>query len=85
MIMSIGFLKRVGLEFWDDQESLNLFKEAGATVKGSHVSLIKALIQNLCKTAPSEFEMLARNPKRSTIFGGNKLVSRTGVWLSFCI
>ena len=67
-------LKEIGLEFWDDKESLNLFKEAGATVKGSHVRFDKGLIQNLCKTAPSEFEMLARNPKRSTIFGGNKLV-----------
>ncbi len=67
-------LKEVGLEFWDDEESLNLFKEAGATVKGTLIKFDKGLIQSLCKTAPSEFEMLARNPKRSTIFGGNKLV-----------
>ncbi len=46
-------LKEVGLEFWDDEESLNLFKEAGATVKGTLVRFDKGLIQNLCKTAPS--------------------------------
>ena len=43
-------LKEVGLEFWDDEESLNLFKEAGATVKGTLVKFDKGLVQNLCKT-----------------------------------
>ena len=57
-------LKEVGLEFWDDEESLNLFKDAGATVKGTLVKFDKGLVQNLCKTAPSEFEMLGRNHKR---------------------
>ena len=67
-------LKEIGIEFWDDEESLSLFKEAGATVKGNLVRFDKGLVQDLCKTAPKEFEMHARNPKRSTIFGGNKLV-----------
>ena len=67
-------LKEVGLEFWDDEESLKLFKESGATVKGNLVRFDKGHIQSLCKTAPKEFEMHARNPKRSTIFGGDKLV-----------
>ena len=30
-------LKEIGIEFWDDEESLSLFKEAGATVKGNLV------------------------------------------------
>ena len=67
-------LKEIGIEFWDDEESLSLFKEAGATVKGNLVRFDKGLVQDLCKTAPKEFEMHARNPKRSTIFGGDKLV-----------
>ncbi len=61
--MLTGFLK-----------SLSLFKESGATVKGNLVKFDKGLVQDLCKTAPKEFEMHARNPKRSTIFGGDKLV-----------
>ena len=67
-------LKEIGLEFWDDEESLALFKSAGATVKGRLVQFDKGLVQDLCKTAPREFEMHARNPNRSTVFGGNKLV-----------
>ena len=67
-------LKEVGVEFWDDEESLKLFKDAGATVKGNRVYFDKGHALELCKTAPREFEMHARNPKRSTIFGGNRLI-----------
>ena len=67
-------LKEVGIEFWDDEESLELFKDAGATVKGNRVYFDKGHALELCKTAPREFEMHARNPKRSTIFGGNRLI-----------
>ena len=67
-------LKEVGVEFWDDEESLKLFKDAGATVKGNRVCFDKGHALELCKTAPREFEMHARNPKRSTIFGGNRLI-----------
>jgi trimethylamine--corrinoid protein Co-methyltransferase len=34
----------------------------------------KGLAKSLCATAPKEFDMLARNPERSTIFGGNRLI-----------
>jgi trimethylamine--corrinoid protein Co-methyltransferase len=67
-------LHEIGIEFWDDDESLSLFKESGATVKGNLVRFDKGHVRELCKTAPREFEMHARNPKRSTTFGGNKLI-----------
>ena len=67
-------LQEVGIEFWDDKESLKLFKDAGATVKGNRIRFDKGHALELCKTAPREFEMHARNPKRSTIFGGNRLI-----------
>ena len=68
------FITDRGIEFWDDEESLKLFKDAGATVKGNRVCFDKGHALELCKTAPREFEMHARNPKRSTIFGGNRLI-----------
>ncbi len=67
-------LKEKGIEFWDDDETLELFKGAGATVKKNTVFFDKGHARDLCKTAPREFEMHARNSKRSTIFGGNRLV-----------
>ncbi|MCS5592331.1 MAG: trimethylamine methyltransferase family protein [Gammaproteobacteria bacterium] len=67
-------LQEVGIEFWGDDESIALFKEAGASVDGRRLRFDKGHIQSLCATAPKEFEMLARNPERSTIFGGNRLI-----------
>ena len=67
-------LQEVGIEFWGDDEALKLFKDAGVTVKGNRLQFDKGHASELCETAPKEFEMHARNPKRSTIFGGNRLV-----------
>jgi len=67
-------LQEVGVEFWDDEESLKLFKDAGATVKGNRIYFDKGLALDLCKTAPREFEMHARNTARTTIFGGDRLI-----------
>ncbi len=67
-------LQEVGIEFWGDDEALKLFKDAGVTVKGYKLQFDKGHASELCKTAPKEFEMHARNPERSTIFGGNRLV-----------
>ncbi len=67
-------LQEVGIEFWGDEEAIALFKDAGASVDGNRVHFDKGLAKSLCATAPKEFDMLARNPDRSTIFGGNRLI-----------
>lgn len=67
-------LQEVGIEFWGDDESISLFKEAGISVDGRRLRFDKGHIQSLCATAPKEYDMLARNPERSTTFGGNRLV-----------
>ncbi len=67
-------LSEIGMEFRGDQIALNLFKEAGATVKGEHVCFDRGHVRQLCSTAPSQFTMHARNPAKSIEFGGNNVV-----------
>ena len=67
-------LSEIGVEFRGDQVALNLFREAGATVNGEHIRFDKGHVRSLCATAPSEFKMHGRNPAKSTIFGGNRVI-----------
>jgi trimethylamine--corrinoid protein Co-methyltransferase len=68
-------LEEIGIEFRDDEEALQLWRQAGADVKGTRVhfpcGLPRALIR---KTAPREFVQHARNPERNVLIGGNATV-----------
>src|SRR6266404_4730881 len=68
-------LEEIGIEFRDDEEALQLWRQAGADVKGTRVhfprGLPRALIQ---KTAPREFVQHARNPERNVRIGGDATV-----------
>ena len=67
-------LKEIGIEFQDDEETLRLFKDAGATVDGSRVRFDEGLAKSLCATAPSTFRMKGRDPASSITFGGDHVV-----------
>jgi len=67
-------LKEIGVEFLNDQESLALLKEAGASVDGTRVRFEPGLAKALCKTAPSSFRMEGRAPKHSVTIGGDSVV-----------
>ena len=67
-------LEEVGIEFRDDSEALELFRQAGADVKGERVHFPKGLPRSLLKTAPSQYIQHARNPQRSVQIGGNATV-----------
>ncbi len=67
-------LQEIGIEFRGDEAALQLFKDAGASVKGERIRFDKGHVRALCATAPKEFEMHGRNPKRSVMFGGNRIV-----------
>ena len=62
-------LKEVGIEFRGDPEAIELFKEAGATVKGERVRFDPGHAKALCSTAPSEFVMHGRDPRHSITVG----------------
>ncbi|HEY7625870.1 MAG TPA: trimethylamine methyltransferase family protein [Ilumatobacteraceae bacterium] len=67
-------LADVGMEIRDDPESLQLFRDAGATVDGVTVRFDAGHVRALCSTAPRQFRQLARNPDRSVEIGGDNVV-----------
>jgi trimethylamine---corrinoid protein Co-methyltransferase len=67
-------LAEVGMEIRDDAESLELFRDAGATVNGTTVRFDPGLAAALCASAPREFTQYARNPARNVQIGGNNVV-----------
>ncbi len=67
-------LQEVGVEFRDDPKALEIWKAAGADVKGVNVKLPNGMARELCKTIPAEFTQHARNPKYNVVIGGNNTV-----------
>jgi trimethylamine--corrinoid protein Co-methyltransferase len=67
-------LEEIGIDFRDDAEALDLWRAAGADVKGERVRFPKGLVRSLIKTAPRQFTQHARNPARSVEVGGNNTV-----------
>ncbi|SFI23943.1 trimethylamine methyltransferase family protein [Jannaschia pohangensis] len=67
-------LEEVGVCFPENEAALALWREAGADVDGDRVRLPRGLARNLCKTAPSQFTQIARNPERNVEIGGRNLV-----------
>ena len=70
-------LRDVGMEFTDDPEILDLFRDAGADVQGTRVRFEPGHPRSIVQaTAPSSFTQHARNPQNSVVLGGNNTVLR---------
>lgn len=68
-------LNEIGIDFRDDEEALQLWRDAGADVDGERVRFPKGLCRKLIMdSAPSEFTQHARNPENSVVIGGNNTV-----------
>jgi len=67
-------IQEVGLEFREDPVALEIWREAGADVKGTRVRAPKGMVRGLCQTAPSEFDHVSRNPARTVRIGGRNQV-----------
>src|SRR5450755_152133 len=68
-------LEEIGIDFRDDPEALEIWKSAGADVKGERVHFARGMCRALVqRTAPREFTQHARNPARSVIIGGKNTV-----------
>ncbi len=67
-------LQEVGVDFRGDDAALEIWKEAGADVKGQRVRFDKGHIRSLLKTVPNSFVMHGRNPERSARVGREHLV-----------
>ncbi len=67
-------LAEIGVNFVDNPEALQRWREAGADVTGERVRIPRGLARQLCKTAPSQYTQHARNPERNVVIGGKNLV-----------
>ena len=68
-------LAEIGIDFLDDSEVLELFKEAGADIDGTRVRFPTGMCRQIIQaTAPSEYVQHARNPARSVTIGGKRTV-----------
>jgi len=67
-------MEEIGVEFREDSEALEMWKEAGADVRGERVHFPKGLCRELMKTAPATFTQHARNASRSVEIGGRNTV-----------
>jgi trimethylamine--corrinoid protein Co-methyltransferase len=67
-------LQEVGLNFYEDQEALGMWKEAGADITGNRVRFPRGLVRSLISTAPREYVQHARNPANNVTIGGNNTV-----------
>ncbi len=67
-------LSEIGIEFRDDPEALELFRQAGATVKGERVTFDRGHVRSICSTAPVQFSQHARNPERTVEIGGDNTI-----------
>lgn len=67
-------LEEIGVNFLDNPDALDRWREAGADVDGERVRLPKGLARKLIATAPKEYTQHARNPDRNVRIGGNTLV-----------
>ena len=71
-------LSEIGIEFRDDPVALDLLSGAAALVDGTRVRFPDGLARDLCKTAPAQFDLQARNPKKTITLGGDHIVFMPG-------
>ncbi len=65
-------LEKVGMDFRDDPETLDIFRMSGCKITGERVRFEPGFCRDVIqKSAPRQFIQHARNPERSVVVGGN--------------
>ena len=68
-------LEKTGIDFKDDEETLQIWKDAGASVEGERVRFPKGMLRKIIQaSAPKQFTQHARNPARNVEIGGKHTV-----------
>jgi trimethylamine--corrinoid protein Co-methyltransferase len=68
-------LEEIGIEFRGYPRALDLWRDAGADVEGERVRFPRGLCRSIVQaSAPSEYLQHARNPERSVMIGGDRMV-----------
>lgn len=70
---SCDILEQIGIDF-RDAESLALWKDAGADVRGERVHIPRQLLMSLIDKVPERFTLSARNAERSVEVGGDQTI-----------
>ncbi len=64
-------LNEVGIEFRNDSEAMQIWKDAGADIKGERVRFPRGMCRSIIQaSAPREYTQHARNPARNIRIGG---------------
>ncbi len=80
----VELLENVGVVFRDER-ALAVFKKHGIKVDGEKVFIEEKHIQKALETVPKQFEITARNPKKSVIIGAGDPVCAPGYGSPFII
>ena len=68
-------LRDTGMDFRDDPEILDLFRDAGADVQGERVRFEPGMCRKIIQaTTPRQYTQHARNPANNVEIGGNNTV-----------
>ncbi|MBC8038733.1 MAG: trimethylamine methyltransferase family protein [Rhizobiales bacterium] len=73
---SLQVLSEIGMDF-TLPEARDILKKAGAKIDGERVRFDPAMVEELIRTAPSEFNFHARNAENTVTIGGNNMVFGT--------
>ena len=71
-------LETIGIEVRGDPTALALLADAGAQITEERVRFPSGLARDLCKTAPAQFDLHARNRDRTVTLGGDHIVLMPG-------
>ena len=69
---AMHILENIGIEILND-EARQIFADAGCIVNGENVRFGRDFIMEMVAKAPSQFDMVPRNPDRTVTIGGNTL------------
>ena len=70
---AMRILEEIGIEFLNE-ESLEIFKEAGCKVNGTNVRMDRDFVMEMVAKAPTEFTITPRNLSRELTVGGNHML-----------
>ncbi len=70
---AMTILEDIGIEFLNE-EALEIFKQAGCTVNGTNVRMGREWVMEMIGQAPSQFDIMPRNPERKITLGGQNIV-----------
>ena len=81
---ALHILKKIGARF-DDDEAIDIFKKAGLKVDGNIVRFTEKAIDEALASAPSQFELCARNAEKSVVIGNENFGLAPGYGTAFVI